>query len=182
MLYCLGAFPFVRYRRLNLGPPTIRDRLKVLRDACVTYYQDWGVLPWDEHGEGAALYKLKGYQFDDSVEPAPWFDAPVDPQRDVTGPAHFDDATERLLGCDFEYLNVPSPAWDKSVVLFAEQWWVRDPQRGWRWFITVDGYLGKFPVSRRGNKTRLVGWRLNPDTGALIPPNASSFSCLRGEH
>lgn len=167
VLYVSGAF--TRFQTRAMGPPTIRARLNEVQIACLNYYYQEDILPWDERGEEAALYKLKPWTFDPRTGAGDWFDAPMDAEQDVTGPAWFDQATERLLGGDVEYLNQPSVNWDRHVVLLAEQWWVRQQ---WRWFVTADGYIGRWPVPQPGNKTRLVGRTYNPDTGTVLPDKA----------
>ncbi len=124
-------------------------------------YQDLsrGAMPWDERGEDYALFRLKAVD-----RCAGYFDCPSE-EGDVTGPARFDDEAQRVVGCDYEYLNRPLLEEDGDVVLFAEQWWVGQTHRH---FITASGRSGRWLVPRPGDKTRLVGSRYDAQRREVI--------------
>ncbi len=145
---------FVTARQHPQLEPSVAN-LRMLWRACRMYHHfrgamPWDAMPWDERGEDYALYCLKA---DDRW--TGYFDCPSE-KGDVTGPARFDDEAQRVVGCDYEYLNRPLIEEDGDVVVFAEQWWVGETHRR---FINASGRTGIWLVPRPGDKTRLVGSR-----------------------
>ena len=161
-------------RRENWWHRHPKRKLKALQLVCLAYRNEWGTLPWDPRGEAEALYRLKMIvrrpnEAPDAYNGADLFDPATDSGQDLTGPAFFSDATKRLVGCDVEYVNEPTPG-DCTVIL-ADQWWVSDRERC---FVVKYGHVGLWPVPFPGDRTRLVGMIYDPKTGELHQPEESA--------
>ncbi len=121
-----GSFP----------PPPESQRLRHIYQAMMMYMAqetNWGALPYSAEGEESALYLLKPYLSD---QDASLFDAP-NADKDVGGPAHWDDTNRKVLGSDYEYANLPVTMLEdetppEDVVILAERPGVRS---GLRWFF-----------------------------------------------
>jgi len=149
MLLLVQYYPRRRRRFEYPRDYTTRGRLRMLSTCCLLYQAKWGVLPHDPRGEAEALYKLREIVGEES----PWtFDVPTEGGEDVTGPARFDERTERVVGCDFEYLNWPTA--EGLRVLFATQWWANSKKRH---LVVMEGFVRTWEPSSPGEKPRLVG-------------------------
>jgi hypothetical protein len=90
--------------------------------ALLKHEYDHGLLPYHADGQEKALYLLKPYVKDVSVFDSDFAD------RDINGPARWDDEERRLVGGDYDYINWPElysrSEWEYLVIL-AEKTGVR---------------------------------------------------------
>lgn len=158
LLYVAVAWP-VHSGPVNRAPAPEWQLLAGVYGGCLQYQRDWGVFPSDQRGEAEALYKLRGRYWGEFLVDPSQLGPEVDPRSD----ARFDDAQQRLVGFDWEYLNQPSAG--PSVVLFAQKWVGKD---GYRWFVGLDDIPRRCKPTWPEPTRRLVGWMYERERDEFI--------------